>query len=207
MAAITKCCSTCKILKDISLFTKDKSKKDGHYSKCKECCRLKTKNYYQNHPGYKAALDKSYYLSNKDKIIKRQISKESIRRQIDLPFKLKKNISRAIKFNLHRNFSIKHRKSCVLYLTYSMIELKIHLESQFEPWMTWNNYGRYNSKAWNDNDPLIWTWCIDHIIPQSDLPYQSMNDDNFKKCWSLENLRPLSSKQNHIDGVTRIRHK
>jgi hypothetical protein len=47
----------------------------------------------------------------------------------------------------------------------------------------------------------------DHIIPQSKLQYTSMKDENFKKCWSLENLRPLSAKQNVIDGATRIRHK
>jgi hypothetical protein len=47
---------------------------------------------------------------------------------------------------------------------------------------------------------------IDHIVPQSDLPYSSMNDENFQKCWALENLRPLSAKQNYLDGMTRIRH-
>lgn len=71
--------------------------------------------------------------------------------------------------------------------------------SQFEPWMTWGNHGRY-SKLWNDNDSLTWTWQIDHIISQSKLPYTSMTDENFKKCWALENLRPLSAKQNIIKG-------
>ncbi len=87
-----------------------------------------------------------------------------------------------------------------------MSELKIHLENQFEPWMNWNNYGSYISSKWNDNDQLTWTWQIDHIIPQSILQYSSVNDDTFKKCWSLDNLRPLSSKQNILDGLTRIRH-
>ncbi len=32
------------------------------------------------------------------------------------------------------------------------------------------------------------------------------NDEDFKKCWSLDNLRPLSAKQNLLDGNTRIRH-
>ena len=50
-------------------------------------------------------------------------------------------------------------------------------------------------------------WHIDHIIPQSLLPYSSMEDDNFKKCWALSNLRPLSAKQNLLDGANRIRHK
>jgi len=34
----------------------------------------------------------------------------------------------------------------------------------------------------------------------------SMEDENFKKCWSLDNLRPLNSKQNILDGSNRIRY-
>ena len=82
-----------------------------------------------------------------------------------------------------------------------MKELKSHIENQFEPWMTWNNQGLYNLHTWNDNDSATWTWQIDHIIPQSKLPFMSMEDENFKKCWALENLRPLSSKQNLIESA------
>ena len=92
-------------------------------------------------------------------------------------------------------------------LPYSINELKQHLESQFEPWMNWKNYGPYNAKNWNDNDPSTWTWQIDHITPASDLKYSSAQDENFKKCWALENLRPYSAKQNLIDGTRRTRHK
>jgi hypothetical protein len=60
--------------------------------------------------------------------------------------------------------------------------------------------GKYDSKTWDDNDPLIWTWQIDHIIPHSSL---QMSDDNLKKCWAVENLRSLSAKQKLIDGNRR----
>lgn len=73
--------------------------------------------------------------------------------------------------------------------------------------MNWENYGKYRSNVWNDNDQSTWTWNIDHIIPQSDLPYASMEDNNFQVCWALKNLRPYSSKQNVLDGVTRNRHR
>ena len=68
-----------------------------------------------------------------------------------------------------------------------------HIERQFDDNMNCNNYGIY--------------WHIDHIIPQSCLPYTSMEEDNFKKCWALNNLRPLEAKLNIIDGRSRIRHK
>ena len=100
----------------------------------------------------------------------------------------------------------KDKKSCIKYLPYTIDELKNHLELNFEPWMSWENYGKFNSKIWNDNDQSTWTWQIDHIIPQSKLLYTNMLDANFKKCWSLSNLRPLSSKQNFLDGVFRTRH-
>jgi len=82
-----------------------------------------------------------------------------------------------------------------------MQELKNHIEKQFKPWMNWNNRGPYKINEWNDNDPTTWTWQIDHIIPQAKLPYTSMDDENFKKCWALENLRPLSAKLNLFKGI------
>lgn len=92
------------------------------------------------------------------------------------------------------------------YLGYSKEELIQHLESLFEPWMTWQNWGLYKLETWNDNDPNTWTWNLDHIKPKSEFIYSSIEDEEFKKCWALENLRPLNAKQNILDGTNRIRH-
>ena len=64
--------------------------------------------------------------------------------------------------------------------------------------MNWDNWGCYNPKEWNENDSTTWVWQIDHIIPQSKLPFDSMEHPNFKKCWALENLKPISAKENII---------
>lgn len=45
-------------------------------------------------------------------------------------------------------------------------------------------------------------WEIYHIIPQSNLPYQTMTDDNFQKCWALDNLNPLMYLK--IDPMTQM---
>jgi len=37
---------------------------------------------------------------------------------------------------------------------------------------------------------------VDHIYPQSLLPYDSYDDPNFQKCWALENLQPLEAIEN-----------
>jgi 5-methylcytosine-specific restriction endonuclease McrA len=73
--------------------------------------------------------------------------------------------------------------------------------------MNWDNHGSYRKHTWNDDDSSTWSWQIDHIIPQSDLPYTSMAEENFHKSWALNNLRPLSAKQNLLDGARKIRHK
>jgi len=119
----------------------------------------------------------------------------------------KKCTNEKIRTALKKNNGSKQAQSILKFLPYTMIELKNHFESQFESWMSWNNWGKYNAKTWDDNDQSTWAWEIDHIIPQSILPYKSMGDENFQKCWSLKNLRPLNAKCNLIDGASRVRHR
>lgn len=70
-------------------------------------------------------------------------------------------------------------------LPYSLEELKWHIESQFDDGMDWDKPGSFS---------------IDHIIPQSMFKYSSLNDPEFRLCWSLDNLRPLVPSQNFSDG-------
>ena len=146
----------------------------------REECKISSKNFRNDNPEY----GKNWKNNNRDKTNER----ERNRRRNDINFKLKKNISRAVGRAI-----IKNKNSTNKYLPYTVQALKKHLESQFDANMTWNNYGSY--------------WHIDHIIPQSDLPYFSMEDVNFEKCWMLDNLRPLEANQNRLDGATRVRHK
>ena len=66
-------------------------------------------------------------------------------------------------------------------LDYSVDDLKLHLESLFQPGMSWDNYGE---------------WHIDHIVPDSWFEYNSYQDSSFKECWALANLQPLWAKDN-----------
>lgn len=72
-------------------------------------------------------------------------------------------------------------------LGYSLKELMDHLESKFIDGMSWDNYGRFG-------------WHIDHIKPSSLFKYESIDDDEFKKCWSLNNLQPLWWRDNISKG-------
>ena len=88
------------------------------------------------------------------------------------------NFSRRMRKSLN---GIKESKSWESLVDYSMEELKCHLENQFTEGMSWENYGK---------------WHIDHILPVSSFNIQDLNDDDFKKCWSLDNLQPMWAEEN-----------
>jgi hypothetical protein len=157
------------------------------------------KQYYLDNREEILKATKSYYQNNKPKVRKNANN----RRKLDIPFRLRRGIASVVRSALKNNGFSKNGKSITKYLPYSFQQLKEHIEQQFEPWMTWNNWSVYDKDIWNDNNSSTWTWQLDHIIPQSKLPYINMEDDNFKKCWALENLRPYSAKQNIIDGKRR----
>jgi hypothetical protein len=143
------------------------------------------------------------------RIAKRATEREYRKRKsaVNPVFKLKCGVSSLVNRYLKLSGGNKNGLIRNNYFPYSDAELRGHLEKQFEPWMNWNNHGKYDPKTWDDNDPSTWKWQLDHIIPQSDLPSSSPEEENFKKCWALENLRPLSAKQNILDGIRKTRHK
>ncbi len=143
-----------------------------------------------------------YRKNNKKHIQQLKNNRSKIRRAEEPAYKLRCYIGAKVSFMLHKNNSTKENTSCWSKILFTNVELVKYLESLFEDWMNWDNYGKYNPKTHEQNP----TWNIDHIIPQSDLPYASMDEENFKKCWALENLRPYDSKQNSLDGSNRTRH-
>jgi hypothetical protein len=64
-------------------------------------------------------------------------------------------------------------------LGYTVEELRIHIESQFQEGMGWHNWSKYG-------------WHIDHIKPVSSFPV----DASIKDINALQNLRPLWWRQN-----------
>jgi hypothetical protein len=128
------------------------------------------------------------------------------KRKNDPAFKLRNLISSHVRYGLSNSGVSKNGESCWKYLPYTPQQLKSHLESLFESWMNWQNRGLYKTDEWDDNNINSWKWQLDHIIPHSEFKYTSMEDEEFKKCWALSNLRPYSAKQNLLDGVNRTRH-
>jgi hypothetical protein len=67
----------------------------------------------------------------------------------------------------------------------SMAELKRHLESKFQPGMTWDNYGE---------------WHIDHIIPLSSFGDLLKESEWQRVACIYTNLQPLWAKDNLAKG-------
>jgi hypothetical protein len=165
------------------------------------------KKYKENNKEQISIVNKEYFINNKDKINE----KRRERRKVDPFFKLRGNVSHRINEALKSNGNNKNGKKTWDYMPCTKEELKSHLENLFsatenlgpngEVWMTWDTWGIYNLITWKDDDVSTWVWNIDHIIPHSEFKYDSLEHSDFKKCWSLSNLRPYSAKQNVIDGA------
>lgn len=167
-----KTCKICKSEKENYKFIR------GNASPICKICKDTLKKEYQ----------KSYRQNNKKaKLLYNKIYKRKLR--LNPSFRLASNCSRMINIALNGN---KLHYSIWDFLPYTINDLKMHLESKFDEYMSWDNYGSY--------------WHLDHIIPQSSFHYLSMTDDKFIECWSLNNLRPFEAIAN-IKKSNRIIHE
>lgn len=167
-------------VEDYKLFGFAVNDKDNQWCpRCETLKPLNAENFYKNKArktGFSSSCKKC------DNEMKRVRLNQ--RRKEDPTWRLQKGVSANIRFALGTSLD-GNKNSIIKLLPYTIEELREHLESQFEDWMTWDNYGNTKGK-----------WNIDHIIPQSKLPYDSFQHPNFLRCWSLDNLRPLCSIAN-----------
>jgi len=129
-------------------------------------------------------IHKEYSKNNREKVIEYNRNYINTRLKTDDVFKLTHYIRSSIRKSFKRNgFSKKSRTFQILGCSY--IEFKLYLESKFELWMTWDNYGKYNG----DFD---YGWDIDHITPLS----LAIIEDDVIRLNHYTNLQPLCSKIN-----------
>lgn len=113
------------------------------------------------------------------------------RRRNDTRYRLRQNFSHEVWFSLKEGKS----GSCFKFLSYTLDDLIKHLlnHPRRESWMTLENYG---GKA-NEKER---TWWIDHIKPVSSFNFKCEQDEEFQKCWALENLQPMEKIANIKKG-------
>jgi hypothetical protein len=132
--------------------------------------------YRAKNKKHNQSLQRKWREENRDKVIAYQTAFRSTPHG-----RLRCNISSMIRIRLQRRALKKNHKATFDYLPYTVDELKIHLERLFTPGMDWGNYGK---------------WHIDHKIADCKFDYKSMTDEEFQKCWALNNLQPLWAEEN-----------
>lgn len=169
-----------------------------HVKKYSEKIKKEAKKYREEHPEYKKEWYKQHKVEAKEwwnnrskeqKQAKAEYNKvwKKDRYKNNNNYKIRCIISSAVRRSLK---GMKKGDSIKNILGYSIEELKEHLEHQFEDWMNWDNLGLTATKEKE-------TWQIDHIIPVNTFNILEIGDEEFRKCWALDNLRPLDSYINN----------
>ena len=148
--------------------------------KNKEKLNEYVKTWYEQNKEYRKKYIKEYRENNVDKI--RQIKRdyERKRKASDPLYKLISNFRTAI-YQVLKESNVEKNGHYFDILGYTPEELINHLEKQFTEGMTWENYGEFH---------------IDHKLPISSFNIKEIGDEEFMKCWSLDNLQPMWGEEN-----------
>jgi hypothetical protein len=151
-------------------FDRKKYNKDN-----KDKILIQEKTWRENNPNKPSVKNKSKY--NNDWFKSKYIND---------PLHKLKAITRSSVYRALKGMSKTKRTEEILGCTYKQV--KTHLESQFEPWMSWDNWGGRLVTEQNVS------WDIDHIIPLS----SAQSEEEIYKLNHYTNLRPLCSYVNRF---------
>lgn len=169
-------CSICDIEKKNSDFR-------IHRTYCKKCENKKTYNSRKETQSIKnKEYIRLYQKNNRDKINHRIRNYKKERKKNDNLYKCSIMMSQIISIRPNGVYKSK-RSEDIIGLSKS--DFKKYIESKFEDWMTWENYGLYNGE-------LNHGWDIDHIIPLS----SAKSEEELLNLNNYENLQPLCSYKN-----------
>lgn len=148
---------------------------DGHRTTCKICRREKRRN-------------------DNDKPETRKEELKQAREEYANPiFKLKRNIANmAIRLLYNRKSHFKERNQIIEHFGEEYFQkLQIHLEENYfkqkgNEFLTWNNFGKCPG--------VKITWMLYYVKNSFDYPFTSMDDDNFKIMFEINNFIPLNKK-------------
>ena len=168
-------------------------KKREHYQNNKEKESDRVKKWYGNNKEWFKEYRTEYRKNNIERLRKRDSEYLRNKREVNPLFKLSSNIRTYIRASIIKGgYSKKSRTFEILGCSYE--ELKEHIESQFEDWMNWDNYGIYNGKE-------KCGWDLDHIVPVS----SAECEEDIIRLNHYSNIQPLCSyinrdvKRDNID--------
>lgn len=169
-------CLKCNKYKKKDCYHENLRNTGGYTYSCKECVKLYNQKYYQENLSER----RNYLETNRERI------RNNKRESLSSTDRLRNNIHRRIVHALHSNGETKSKRTKDI-IGISVPLFKEYIESMLEPWMSWENYGKYNGK-------LNYGWDIDHIMPIS----TAKNKDEIIKLSHYTNLQPLCSYTNRV---------
>lgn len=104
------------------------------------------------------------------------------RRKTDIGFRLLVNLRRRLHKAVTKQAGYKVDRTIIL-LGCTALQLRQHLESQWEAWMTWESYGQGEG-----------FWVVDHIVPCA--RFDLSTEAGQRECFHFSNLRPLCWREN-----------
>jgi hypothetical protein len=148
--------------------------------KNKDNVREYVKTWNEKNKEHRKQYLKEYREKNIDSIRQTKRDYERNRKASDPLYKLISNFRTAI-YQVLKESNVEKNRHYFDILQYTPEELIIHLESQFKDTMSWDNYGE---------------WHVDHKLPITSFNIEEMGDEEFMKCWDLENLQPMWGDEN-----------
>ena len=146
----------------------------------KEKKRLATLEWKKRNPDKVRAIKLKHEKNNKERVaeLARLRGRKMYRKKASNPDKYASDLLAIRLRNRFSRFIVGGGAGRLLtkVISYTVDELKTHLEAQFEPGMTWSNRG---------------DWHIDHIRPLS-----SFENKLDPSAWDLPNLRPIWASEN-----------
>jgi hypothetical protein len=199
----TKICSKCKVEKQLCDFHNNKTNKGGKHCQCKSCTKLNYK-YNKKIPiiNLKESIERKKIRDLKKSLYNKKYREENrerlrVKRNIDKQNRINKNPLTKLRFRISNNITVSlkrngGKKLCKTtdILGCSFDDFKNHIESLWESWMSWENYGNPKDGIYQPNK----TWDLDHIIPSS----KATTEEEILKLNHYSNFQPLCSHNNRF---------
>lgn len=123
----------------------------------KQAIKENKQQYYKDNKSEFQKRSGKYYKQNRKAIIKKNVAYRKEREKQDSAYKFKNNVRSLIR-ETFKNNSFKKAAKTETILGCTITEFRQYIESKFEPWMNWDNYGTYTGEYKSG-------WDLDHIIP------------------------------------------
>jgi hypothetical protein len=159
--------------------SENKDKVVASREKRKESIREGRRRWHEANPEYSKNYKRKY--SRAKRLMERMKNDEVLKCKI----KISKSIGSCIKEYVNNNISYKKDSNTINILGCNYEKFKSYIESKFEPWMNWENYGKYNGQ-------FNYGWDFDHIIPVG----SAKTVEEVYKLNHYTNFQPLCSKVN-----------